>query len=112
VAVVEMVAMETMPIPNAAHAAPVTAHHTDVTSPESEGAIVASAETATDTASAQATNTEAGAHTTAHATTLTAAEAAAAMSAAAPAPSPAIAHQHQQTAPCIHIGVIGIARLR
>ena len=89
----EMVTIEPMAAPYAAHAASVTAHPTDVTSPESEGANVTSAETATDMASAESTTTGA---------------AATAMTAAAPTTF----RQHQQTAPCIQIGVIGIARLR
>src|SRR6516225_1468268 len=88
----EMVTIEPMAAPYAAHASPLTAHPTDVTSPESEGANVSSAETATDMASAEATTAEA-------ATTMTAA-------------APTTFHRHQQTAPCIQIGVIGIARLR
>jgi hypothetical protein len=95
-----MVTIEPMAAPYAAHAAPVTAHPTDVTTAESEGANVTSAETATDMASAEATTTEAATAMTATATT--------AMTAAAPTTF----HQHQQTAPCIQIGVIGIARLR
>jgi len=93
----EMVTIEPMAAPYAAHASPLTAHPTDVTSPESEGANVSSAETATDMASAEATTAEAA--TTEAATTMTAA-------------APTTFHQHQQTAPCIQIGVIGIARLR
>jgi hypothetical protein len=86
----ETVAMEPMAAPYAAHATHVvTAHPADLTSPESEGADVTSAETATDMASA-----EAAAH-------------AAAMAAAS-----TTADQHQQTAPCIQIGVIGMAHLR
>jgi len=93
---VAMVAMDPMAFPYAAdadHAARVT----DVTSPV--GANVTSAETATDMASADATSTEAAAHATA-------------TTAAAPTTAMTTFHQHQQTAPCIQIGVIGIARLR
>jgi hypothetical protein len=95
-----MVAMEPMGTPYAAHAADHLAPVTDVTSPESEGANVTSAETATAMASAEATTTEAAAHATA--------EAATAMTAAAPT----TAHQHQQTAPCTQIGVTGIDHCR
>ena len=89
-----MEAMEPMAVPYAAHAdhaAPVT----DVTFPESEGANVTSAETATDVASAEATATEASAHATA-------------MTAAALT----TAHQQQQSAPRTQIRVVGIDRLR
>jgi hypothetical protein len=92
----EMVTIEPMAPHEVAHAAPVTAHH--VTSPEPEGANVTSAEaTTTEATTTEATTTEA-------ATT----EAATAMTAAAMTTF----HQHQRTAPCIQIGVIGIARLR
>ena len=94
-----MAAMEPMAVPYATHAAHAV-RVTDLTSPESEGANVTSAETATDMASAEATTTEAATAMTATATT--------AMTAAAPTTF----RQHQQTAPCIQIGVIGIARLR
>jgi hypothetical protein len=70
----------------------VTAHPTDVTSADSDAVNVTAAETAT---------TEA----TGHAAAMTAAEAA--LTTYTPT-----THQHQQTAPCIHIGAIGIARLR
>ena len=78
----EMVTIEPMAPHDVAHAAPVTAHH--VTSPGPEGANVTSAEATTTT------------------------EAATAMT----APAMTTFHQHQRTAPCIQIGVIGIARLR
>jgi len=100
---VAIVAMEPMAVPYAAHAdhaAPVA----DVTSLESGGGNVTSAEAATDMASAEATTTEAAAHATA--------ESAATMTTAASTTAMTAAHQYQQTAPRIQIGVTGIARLR
>jgi hypothetical protein len=90
----EMVTIE----PNSAHAAPVTAHH--VTSPESGGANVTSPESeGANVTSAEATTTTTDTTTTEGATAITAA-------------AMTTFDQHQQTAPCIQIGVIGIARLR
>jgi len=71
------VAMEPMAAPYVTHSSHA-ARVTDVTSPESEGANVTSAETATDMGSAEATTTEAAAHATA-------------MTAAAPTTAPASA---------------------
>jgi len=104
---VAIVAMEPMAVPYAAHAdhaAPVA----DVTSLESGGGNVTSAEAATDMASAEATTTEAAAHATAESAAMTAAAASTATSTTAMT----AAHQYQQTAPRIQIGVTGIARLR
>jgi hypothetical protein len=94
---VETAAMEPMAAGYAAHAphaAPIAiTHATDVTATETEAAHVTSAEAATS-----------------EATAMTTAEAATPMTAAAPATS--TAHEHQQTAPCVQVGVIGVARLR
>jgi hypothetical protein len=71
---------------HAAHATPVTAHPTDVTSAVSEATAMTAAET----------------------TAMTAAEATA-MTAAAPATSTSRAYQ--QTARCIKVGAVGMAHL-
>jgi hypothetical protein len=139
VVVSEMVAVDPMAAVYATDAAPVTTHATDVTS--AEAADVASAEAATDVASAEAATDAASAEaatdvasaeaatdvasaeaasdvtsaeaasdvTSAEATDVAAAEAADVAS--AEAATSTHAHQHQQTAPCIQIGFVGIARL-
>jgi hypothetical protein len=92
-----MVAMEPMAAPDVAHAAhpaPI-AHATDVTPTEPEAAAVTSAEAAT----SEATTTEATTMTAAEATTMTAA-----------APTASTSSANQQTAPCIKVGAVGIAR--
>jgi hypothetical protein len=102
-----MVAVEPMAAVYATDAAPVTAHATDVTS--AEATDVASAEAASDVASAEAATNVASAEAT-DVASAEAADVAAAVTSAEAATS-THAHQHQQTAPCIQIGFVGIARL-